>query len=182
MSHMPWPPPTGARASLNPPTLGSQGADAGGRWYRRQVYYPEPPFPMSDTTAIQPRDRPVSLVNGVANTAIPSIVQFDIPTCVYAFAASCVDTVTPGNLTGLDPRDLFTVQFEVTQGDRFSTATALASTLCGTAARPRLIGGVGWLFDRGGSALITITPLLADLRIDVNLISVEIRGPANYVV
>jgi hypothetical protein len=181
MSSMPWPPPPGARPSIQPPTFGSQGADANGQWYRRQVFFPEPPFPMSDTTAVQPRDRPVeSVINLAANNTQPRVIQFDIPTCVYALAASAIDTTDPTTYTGVDPRDLFVLGFENTNGDRFTTAPALASTIVGTAERPRLIGGVGWLFDRGGSLLVNITPLVDNLRIDVNLISIEIRGPANY--
>jgi hypothetical protein len=137
---------------------------------------------MSDTTAVQPRDRPIeAVINLAANNSQPRVIQFDIPTCVYALSASAVSTADATTYTGINPRDLFTLSFENTNGDRFTTAPALASTICGSGSDPRLIGGVGWLFDRGGSLLVTVTPLVDNLRIDVNLISIEIRGPANYV-
>jgi len=176
-----WPPPPGSMPSLNPPTLASQGQAAGDQWYRHQVYYPEPPFPMSKETALQPRLRPItSLVNVAINTSTPRTIQFDIPCAVYAVSAAAVKTDGQALPAGMDPLNTFTIQYEHTNGDRFSTAAGLGSTMVGDAKFPMLLGGVGWLFDRGSALLTTVVPLQANMRIDVVFWTIEIRGGRNY--
>jgi len=174
----PWPPPAGAQATLNPPNLASHARNAPS-WYQKQVYWPELWFPAGNSIGLQLRRRPIS-VTVAANTATPTLVQFDTPTTIYALTAGVQETTGGAFPVGQDPLNLFTIEFIRTQGDRLDTAPALGGALLGTAARPALLGGPGWMFDRGGALQATITPLVNNLRIDVVLMGIEVRGPANF--
>jgi hypothetical protein len=61
-----------------------------------------------------------------------------------------------------------------------TTNAALGSTIFGTALEPVLVGGNGWVFDRGSTLVINVTPLLsATQRIDFTFYAIEQRGPRN---
>jgi len=179
MQQPPWPPPQGAHASLNPPS-NAQRAQQGTPWYRDQVYYPTPWFPKGENIGLQLRRRPLTVLNGAINTASINVLQFDIPTTIYGLSAAAVDTGGAALPVGLDSLDSFTVQFRHTNGDNYDTAAMLGSASLGPAENLTLLGGTGWMQDRGSSVEITITPLRATMRIDVCLWGIEVRGPANY--
>ena len=139
-----WPPPPGARALLDPPSFASQGEAAQGQWYRHQVYYPEPPFPLSPNTALQPRDRAIeAVIAEPAGGVILRTLQFSIPFAIYAITGSAIDVNGNALPIGLNPLDTFLIQIQNTIGDQLQTEPVLGSEVIGTARRPRLIGGVG---------------------------------------
>jgi hypothetical protein len=82
---------------------------------------------------------------------------------------------------GVSPRDCFLFRLEYTTGDRLVITSRLASTLLGTAERPGELGGTGYTIDQGASVTLGITPLLPDLRIDITLVCLEMRGPRNFI-
>ena len=66
------------------------------------------------------------------------------------------------------------------QAIRSLWGTRLASTVCGTGSEPAELGGTGYAINTGASMQIGITPLFSDLRIDVVLVCLEMRGSTNY--
>ena len=175
----PWFPPPGSTASLNPPS-NAQRAQQGTPWYREQVFYPTPWFPAGQNIGLQLRIRPLTILNQAAGANVLQTIQFDIPTSVYAITAAAVDTTGAALPVGLSSLDTFTVQFQHTNGDLYSTLPALGSPVCGDGGNFALLGGPGWSQDRGTSILVTAQPLRANLRIDIVLWGIEARGPANY--
>tara|TARA_R110000824_G_scaffold105425_5_gene249542 strand:- start:2950 stop:3249 length:300 start_codon:yes stop_codon:yes gene_type:complete len=76
--------------------------------------------------------------------------------------------------------DTFTINLEHTNGDRLTTQPVIGSTVMGTAQQPALVGGNGWVFDRGSGLVIQLVPLVnATQRIDVAFYAIEERGPRN---
>lgn len=152
----------------------------------RVPFYPTAPFTSTNpTVGQQVRFYSGALITGdadyVVNTEAIRGVQFDIPCRLIAINGSARDTNTPANLTGLDPRDEFLFRLEYTNGDRLHITQRLGSTVVGRMGFPGELGGVGWTIDRGASVILGITPLRANLRIDITLVCLEIRGPSNYV-
>jgi hypothetical protein len=45
---------------------------------------------------------------------------------------------------------------------------------------PGEIGGTGYVIQPGAGVVLGITPLIANLRIDITLFCMEQRGPTNY--
>jgi len=172
-------------ASLSPPDL-TQYAQQN-QWARHQVFYPELILPQGANIGIQMRRRTLTLANWVAGAPSIQQLQFDKPATVYALSAAAVSVSPLGSsnaFAGLDARDFFTVQMERANGDRLDTGAIIASASFGDARFPALVGGPGWMFDRGGSMQVTITPLvtLATARLDVVFWTMEISGPANFTV
>jgi hypothetical protein len=77
-------------------------------------------------------------------------------------------------------QDTFLFRLEYTQGDKLHISQRLGSTVVGTAQRPGELGGVGYTINPGATVILGITPLLANLRIDITLVCLEMRGPSNY--
>jgi hypothetical protein len=176
----PWPPNyENAQASLNPPTYEGFARDVP-QWYREPVYEPRIFFPNSEHIAKQARIRSVSISNQPANTEVSQFINIDVPAVNYAISAAAIDTAGAALPAGLDPLDTFLVRFAHNSGDRLTPISQLGSCVCGSGAFPFLIGGAGWIFDRGGSLEVGITPLRANLRIDVTCWFIEILGPLNY--
>lgn len=176
----PWPPThENAQAALNPPSYQAY-AEQIPAWYREPVYEPRPFFPNQDNIAKQPRMRTVESLNEAANVEVLRFIQVDVPSIVYAWTGAAVDTTPAALPVGLASLDTFTVRFEHNAGDRLTPVAQLGSCVLGTAAFPALIGGAGWVFDRGGTITVAIVPLRASLRIDVTAWIIEVRGPVNY--
>ena len=85
------------------------------------------------------------------------------------------------DLRGIDPRDLFLFRMEYTNGDQITISPRLGSNVCGTneGARGEL-GGTGYTINSGGSLVLGITPLFRNLRIDITLVCLEMRGASNF--
>lgn len=116
-------------------------------------------------------------------------VQFDLPCRIIAFngAVAPTDWSTPPQINAVDflPSEinmnlLYRFRVEYTTGDKLHTFPRLASTVIGTGSEPGEIGGHGYNIDQGASLQIGITPLLADITIDVSIVCLEMRAPRNF--
>ena len=150
-----------------------------GKWTQIPAYLPTLTLPTGPNIGLMARDRPVSF----SFTALASgnnAVQFDIPTNVFAISAACFTNDDSDLPIGRNPLDCFRIQMTRANGDKFQTAPALGSTICGTAANPRLVGPSGWLFNNGSTLQIAIQSLFAHIDVDITFYTVEVRGPFNF--
>ena len=190
---MHYPPHYGAAASAPAPDSGAMlqmpnvfelGGQTPGQpsWYR-QAYYPTAPFYSTrQDVGYQTRYYSGGIVNGTANSESIVVVQFDLPCRLIAINGAAFSTAAGNALpVGVGPRDCFLFRLEYTTGDRLMISQRVASTVCGTAERPGELGGTGYTIDQGASVTLGITPLLANLRIDVTLVCLEMRGPRNFI-
>jgi len=179
----PPPPPMDASATLTQPKMADLGRRDDGQpeWYRMAWFPTSPFFSTRPDVGYQPRFYSVEVLNAAAGTEVVSTIQFDLPCRVVAINGSSFSTAAGNTLpVGVGPRDSFMFRMEYTTGDRLHINSRIASLYVGTAERPGEIGGVGYTID-GGSVSIGITPLIANLRINIALHCVEMRGPRNYV-
>jgi hypothetical protein len=171
-------------AVINMPTSADLLGQQKPRAYRAP-FYPTAPFYSTDpnvgyqtryyTTYLSPSE-PDYAVGGTSTRRIP----FDIPVRLIAINGAAVKTDDPQYLSGLNPLDMFMLNFQYTNGDKLSTNPALASTLVGTSQRPGELGGVGWTINGGATLLTEIIPLIPSLYISINFVCLEMRGPTNY--
>lgn len=178
------PPSQSEGAMMQMPNVFELGGNKPGQpaWYR-QAYYPTAPFYSTrPDVGYQTRYYSGGVLNATVNSESITVVQFDLPCRLIAINASAFSTAA-GNAfpVGLSPRDTFLFRLEYTTGDRLIITQRLASTVCGTAERPGELGGTGYTIDQGASVTLGITPLLANLRIDVTLVCLEMRGPRNFI-
>jgi hypothetical protein len=162
--------------------LGGDGKSGMPAWYR-QAYYPTAPFYSTNpNVGYQTRFYSTGVVNATAGSETLAIIQFDLPCRLIAINGSAFNTAA-GNAfpVGVNPRDTFLFRLEYTTGDKLHISQRLGSTVCGTSERPGEIGGVGYTIDQGASVSIGITPLLPNLRIDITLVCLEMRGPRNFI-
>lgn len=163
-------------------------AELGGRnpqvpsWYRNP-FYPTAPFYSTDANVgYQTRFYSGGIANTAANQEQVINVQFDLPCRLIAINGAAFVTLAPNAFpAGLGPRDVFLFRLEYTTGDRLHISQRLASTVVGSAERPGELGGTGYTIDQGASVQLGITPLLSDLRIDITLVCLEMRGSRNYI-
>jgi hypothetical protein len=118
-------------------------------------------------------------------SGLPRPVQFDIPVRIVGFNASAVyyfgNPMTIAALPfGVKPNDTYLLRAEYTTGDKLHISSRLGSTVTGSCENPGEIGGTGYSIDAGASFMIEITPLMPNLRIDVTLVCLEMRGPRNF--
>ena len=159
----------------------------------RAPYYPTAPFYSTNpNVGYQTRFYSTGIVFNTdyttANTEVIRRVQFDIPCRLIAVNGAAIPIAVSGgadlNLTdvgGIDVRDLFLFRMEYTTGDQITTAARLGSNVLGTnEGNQGELGGVGYTINAGGSLVIGITPLFRDLRIDITLVCLEMRGPSNF--
>jgi hypothetical protein len=195
--------PKDYRASLSPPTLGqmaqaaanaqaAQQAQAAAQgapmhphmtgaptWQREQVYYPTPLLPEAPNLAKTPRDIVLRFTNQAVGQEIFLPLQVDIPGVIYAVSGGAYTTDDSNLPVGRDPLDTFLVRIERNNGDRLQTQAGLGSAVVGPARFPRLLGGPGYVFQRGASLRVAVTPLIANLDITICCWIMEIRGPTN---
>lgn len=173
--------PVSGGAAINMPTRAQMGGEGGGLppWQRVPIYPPQLLLSTNKYVGHQTRDYGAGILNIPANQQQTATVQFDTPCIIFAITASAVSTAGAALPVGTNPLDTFILAFEHSNGDRLTTSARLGSTICGSAAQPRLVGGNGWVFDRGSTAVFLITPLVANMRIDINLMCIEERGPSN---
>ena len=165
-----------------------QAQDMGGKApntppFVRAPFYPTAPFYSTNkTVGYQSRFYSTGIVNGAANTQQLLRVQFDLPARLIAINAS-VQT-TDGNIARIinEPNDLFLISLSYTTGDQLLVGERLASTICGGGSEPGEIGGTGYSIATGASMQVGIRPLFANLRIDIVLVCLEMRGSTNYTV
>jgi hypothetical protein len=159
----------------------------------RSPYYPTAPFYSTDpNVGYQTRFYSAGIIYNSdytsANSEVIRRVQFDLPCRLIAVNASAMaltvsggDDLNVGDLSGIDPRDLFLFRMEYTNGDQITISPRLASNVCGTnEGNQGELGGTGYTINSGGSLVIGITPLFRNLRIDVTLVCLEMRGASNF--
>jgi hypothetical protein len=186
-AQLPQTPGPDARAMLRMPNL----ADLGGKtpgvppWYR-QAYFPTAPFYSTDpNVGYQTRFYSQSLVptnqQYVTGSEALLRVQFDLPCRLIAINGAAFNTGAGNALpVGVSPRDCFLFRLSYTTGDRLMISERIASTVVGTSERPGELGGTGYSIDQGASVELGITPLLDNLRIDITLVCLELRGKKNF--
>lgn len=131
------------------------------------------------------RDYTAGLVPTDADYAVGTeatrVIRFDIPGTAVAVNGAAFPTQA-GNAfpIGIGPRGCWLFRMEYTTGERLQISERLAELFVGTAERPGEIGGDGWEIDQGAAMIIGITPLMANLRIDLTLITLEQRGKRNF--
>jgi hypothetical protein len=136
------------------------------------------PAPLLPTEGFTPglNDRVISLVNGTAGTTALPTIAFDLDSAIYALTAAVYDTdgnaFPPTNFA--NALDTFTVQFKLAQGRQYQDNAALGSAVLGDAKYPRYLGMPAWRFPGGTVLQVLLTPLVANLRIDLTLWAIEL--------
>jgi|7_EtaG_2_1085326.scaffolds.fasta_scaffold00158_33 hypothetical protein len=190
--------PSGLSAKLDMPNMGQLGGQTQVPWVRFPFYPTSPFYSTNPNVGTQVRFYGATLL-GTDNDFTVGVeairtVQFDIPCRLIAIQGQCVDqttqvaAATPTPAGGLDT---FLFRIEYTTGDRLMTAARLASTCLGDGlGNPGELGSTGYTIDQGGSLILGITPLAslgglgaggANVRIDITLVCLEIRGQRNFV-
>ena len=177
------------QALLAMPSAGQLGGP-GPVPFVRYPFFPTAPFYSTNpnvgyqtrfySTGIQYTDSDYSVGSEMIRT-----IQFDIPCRLVAFNGSAIyyfgTPAVPASLPlGVKPNDTYLFRGEYTTGDKLHIAARLGSTVVGSDENPGEIGGTGYTIDSGASFVIGITPLMANLRIDVTLVCLEMRGPRNF--
>ena len=169
-------------AVISMPTTAELGGPGPQRFIRAPFYPTAPFYSTNPNVGYQTRFYSTGTVNATAGSEVLATVQFDLPCRLIAINGSAFNTAAGNTLpAGVDPRDTFLFRLEYTTGDKLHITQRLGSTVCGTSQRPGEIGGVGYTIDQGASVSIGITPLLANLRIDITLVCLEMRGPRNFI-
>lgn len=175
-------------ANLRQPNMQSLGGSGPVPWIRFP-FYPTAPFYSTDPrVGTQVRMYGATLLNTdadyVVGTEAIRTVQFDIPCRMVAINGAAVVLAAgvpqAAAFTGMNPLDSFLFRIEYTTGDRLMTGARMASTVLGSMENPGEIGGTGYTIDQGASLILGITPLMANLRVDITLICLEIRGATNF--
>jgi hypothetical protein len=154
-------------------------------WVARPFYPTAPLFSTNPRTGHQVRRYMAELLPTAADYAVGSealrSVGFDIPVRLVAINGAAFPTGA-GNAfpIGQGPRTCWLFRSEYTQGDRLDVSASLASNVVGTAERPGEIGAQGWTLYAGATLQVGITPLLANLRIQVTFVVLETRGQTNH--
>lgn len=176
----PMAPGPDARAVVHQPNIQQMGGPAPVSWVRVPFFPTAPFYSTSGQVGYQTRYYSGGLLNGTINTESVQIVQFDLPCRLIALNGAAVTTDGSGLPVGRSSLDTFLFRLEYTTGDRLHITQRLASTVLGTAQRPGELGGAGYTINQGASVQLGITPLMANLRIDVTLVCLEMRGPSNF--
>jgi hypothetical protein len=175
-------------AVINMPTSAQLGGEGSVPFVRFPFYPTAPWYSTNPNVGYQVRFYSTSLVSTesdyIVNSEAIRNVQFDIPCRLIGINGAAINTAALGSAVGalLETNMNLTYLFrmEYTTGDKLHTAARLASTVVGTMQNPGEIGGHGYNIDQGGTVSCGITPLVANLRIDITLVCLELRGPRNF--
>lgn len=177
------------QALLSMPTAGQLGGQ-GPISFVRFPYYPTAPFYSTNpNVGYQTRFYSAGVLYTDADYQVGSemirTVQFDIPCRMIAMNGSALyyfgNPVAVAALPlGVKPNDTYLFRAEYTTGDKLHVSSRLGSTVVGSDENPGEIGGAGYTIDAGASFVLGITPLLPNLRIDITLVCLEMRGPRNF--
>ena len=170
-------------ANLDPPgraQLGGPPGQALPPFMRTPIWPPQVLLSTNAQVAHSHRDYCTEILNSAVNTETVTSIKFDIPVLVYALQASVQNTNALATaVSGNGALNSFLCSIEHANGDRLTTQAVLGGNIFGTGERPRLIGGNGYVFDRGSSMIFNITPLAANLRVSIAVWCIEERGPRN---
>ena len=152
----------------------------------RAPFYPTAPYYSTNpSVGYATRYYSTGLIQGDADYAVGVAatrrVQFDLPCRLIALNAAVQTTTGVLGTLGTENRlDTFLVGLSYTTGDQILVGNRLGSTICGDALNPGELGGTGYPINTGASMLLQITPLFVNLRIDIVLVCLEMRGSTNY--
>lgn len=172
-------PGPGMAATLNPPNT-TQRLINGVPFDMVRLGDPIAWLPFSPSIAWMSLDNVANITNETANTSIPVRLSFDVPTVIYKIAAAVRNTAGAaiGGQFG-NVLDTFTIQVSLTGSGRlFQTTPVSGSTICGTAEFPRILD-IPWRFDPGATLQVSLTPLIANLLVDVVFYAVQLPGATN---
>lgn len=155
------------------------------KFVRVPVYPTAPYISTNPYVGVQPRFYGATLTSAdsdyTLNAEAIRIVNFDIPCTLFARCGAAFSLAAGNTLpAGVTPLNTFLFRMEYSTGDKLDTGPRLASTCLGTMENPGEIGGTGYTIQPGAGVILGITPLLANLRIDITLFCMEQRGPTNY--
>lgn len=182
--------PEGQRqALLSMPTAAQLGGQAPVSFVRFPYYPTSPFYSTNPNVGYQTRFYSAGVLYTDADYQVGAelirTVQFDIPCRMIAINGSALyyfgSPAVPASLPlGVKPNDTYLFRAEYTTGDKLHVASRLGSTVVGSDENPGEIGGAGYTIDSGASFVLGITPLIANLRIDITLVCLEMRGPRNF--
>ena len=177
------------QALLAMPSAGQLGG-AGPVPFVRYPFFPTAPFYSTNpNVGYQTRFYSAGVLYTDADYTVGSemirTIQFDIPCRLVAFNGSAIyyfgNPVAIASLPiGVKPNDTYLFRAEYTTGDKLHISSRLGSTVVGSDENPGEIGGAGYTIDAGASFVLGITPLMPNLRIDITLVCLEMRGPRNF--
>lgn len=174
----------GRQAAIN--NFNTSNMAPASEWFARPFYPTAPLFSRNQNVGHIPRYYTAALLSTEADYTVnsPTIrrVQFDIPVRLCAMNGSSFNTGA-GNAfpVGVEDLNTFLIQAEYSTGEKLIVNPVLASTVLGKARFPGEIGAGGWTLNPGSVLILTITPLLENLRINIVLHCLEIRGASNTV-
>jgi hypothetical protein len=181
--------PSYRQALLQMPAIGQMGGNGPVPFVRYPFYPTAPYYSTNEFVGTQTRFYSCGMVYTEADYRVgaeaPRPVQFDIPCRIIGFTGSALyyfgtPAVVSSLPLGVDARDTFRFRVEYTTGDKLHINARLGSTVVGTMQNPGEIGGVGYTVDQGASLGVYLTPMLANLLIDITIIALEMRGPRNF--
>ena len=175
-------------ANISMPTSAQLGGSGEVPFVRFPFFPTAPWYSTNPAVGYQVRYYGATLLSTDTDYAVNSeanrFVQFDIPCRLVAINGAAINTTAPGaavgSLSTINMNLSYLFRMEYTTGDKLHTGSRLASTCIGNAENPGEIGGVGFTVDQGSSIQLIITPLIANLRIDITLHCLEIRGQRNF--
>lgn len=163
-----------------PDLAGTMQGTNGEKWYRTP-FFPTAPFvPFNPNVGMIVRHYSTGILNQTAGTEVVNNVLFDIPVRLIAINGAAFTTDAAALPVGRNSLDTFLFRLAYTTGERLDISERLGSTVCGTAERPGELGYAGWSMNAGSSVQVGITPLMANLRVDVVLVCLEMRGASNF--
>lgn len=182
-TNTPWPSNNNGVGALINPFGGVPDPGSPGTFYKQTpVSEPTPwlPYRVDNQIGFFNRWYVIEVINEAANTEVIRTLQVDIPGFVYEVVGGAVSTNATALPVGTESRDTFLMRLDYSQNSKLITSQALGSTVCGTAGFPAKVGLSGWKFNRGSSAIFGITPLVANLRINIVLKYIELQAGANF--
>lgn len=182
--------PDNTQARLEMPTMSDLGGRGQTAWVRFPFYPTSPFISTNPSVGTQTRFYGATLNSTDIDYTVGSesirTIQFDIPCRLVAINGACVNVSSGSPAFNTDSGlNNFLFRIEYTTGDKLMTASRLASTCIGTSENPGEIGMGGYTIDQGASLVLGITPLTnltgLDVRIDISLVCLEIRGNRNFI-
>lgn len=175
-------------ANISMPTSAQLGGEGDVPFVRFPFFPTAPWYSTNPSVGYQVRYYGATLLSTDTDYAVNSeanrFIQFDIPCRLIAINGAAVNTAALGAAVGalstINMNLSYLFRMEYTTGDKLHTAARLAETVVGTMENPGEIGGHGFNIDQGASVQLGITPLIADLRVDITLVCLEMRGPRNF--
>lgn len=178
-----FPPPPGSTPHLEQQSYQSLANNPQVFWTRSSVADPQPLIPHAEngTLAIEYNTRTKRFSGNAAGARYTERFAFDRASVVYARTAG-VRTADGSAFTyNGNVLDLFDAQFVRSNGqDRLDADSGMGSVLFGSAERPSYCGGPAWMFDNSTGILLTVTPLVADIVIDISLQVISIPTAGNW--